>query len=111
MYHEVRIKAKGDLTDSYEAKIMEKINGIPDPLERMKLNGRLSGEAIVEIENKILDTIFISELDLPLYILAMECLTEALKGCMNNMGMFRRLMELRLDTLRRITDISVMSRE
>ena len=111
MYHEVRIKAKGDLTDSYEAKIMEKMNGIPDPLERMKLNGRLSGEAIVEIENKILDTIFISELDLPLYILAMECLTEALKGCMNNMGMFRRPMEHRLDTLRRITDISVMSRE
>ena len=108
MYHEVRIKAKGDLTDSYEAKIMEKMNGIPDPLERMKLNGRLSGEAIVEIENKILDTIFISELDLPLYILAMECLTEALKGCMNNMGMFRRPMEHRLDTLRRITDISVI---
>lgn len=113
MHSTITMKAKGDPTDSYEAKIMEKMNDIaaPDPLERMKLNSRLSGEALVEIENKILDAIFVSELDLPLYILATECLTEALKGCMNNMGMFRRPMEHRLDILRRVTDISVMSRE
>jgi hypothetical protein len=111
MYHEVIIKAKGDLTDSYEAKIMEKTEGISDLRERMKINSRLSGEAIVEIENKILDTIFISDLDLPLYILAMECLTEALKGCMENMGILREPMEHRLDILRRTTNISVMSRE
>ncbi len=107
----VRIKAKGDLTDSYEAKIIEKTKGISDPRERMKLNHRLSGEAIVEIQNKILDAIFISELDLPLYILALECLTEALKCAMNNMGTLREPMEQRLDILRRVTDISVMSRE
>lgn len=111
MHSTITIKAKGNLTDSYEAKIMEKMNGIADPLERMKLNSRLSGEALAEIENKILDAIFVSELDLPFYILALECLTEALKGAMNNMGTLREPMEHRLDILRRITDISVMSRE
>lgn len=107
----ISIKAKGGLTDSYEAGIIDKTKGINDPGERLEQNVRLSGEAIVEIENKILDAIFVSELDLPLYILAVECLTEALKGAMNNMGILRVPMEHRLDTLRRITDISVMSRE
>ena len=111
MYHEVRIKAKGDLTDSYEAGIIDKTKEINDPGERLEQNVRLSGEAIVEIENKILDAIFISELDIPFYILAMECLTAALKGCMENMGILREPMEHRLDVLRRTTDISVMSRE
>lgn len=105
------IKAKGDLTDSYEAGIIDKMKRINDHDERLKQNVRLSGEALAEIENKILDAIFMSELDLPFYILALECLTEALKDAMNNMGMLREPMEHRLDILRRITDISVMSRE
>ena len=111
MQSTIIIKAKGDLTDSYEAGIIDKTKGINDPGERLEQNVRLSGEAIVEIENKILDAIFISELDLPFYILAMECLTEALKGAMNNMGTLREPMEQRLDILRRVTDISVMSRK
>lgn len=107
MQSTIIIKAKGDLTDSYEAGIIDKTKGINDPGERLEQNVRLSGEAIVEIENKILDAIFISELDIPFYILAMECLTEALKCAMNNMGTLREPMEQRLDILRRITDISV----
>ena len=111
MHSTIIIKAKGDLTDSYEAGIIDKTMGINDLDERLKQNVRLSGEALVEIENKILDAIFISEVDIPFYILAMECLTEALKDAMNNMGTLREPMEHRLDILRRITDISVMNRE
>lgn len=107
----VIMKAKGNPQDSYEYKIMEKAERINDRLERIRLIGDLSGEALVELENKILDAIFMSEIDIPLYIVAMECLTEAMKGVMKNEGAFGELMKARLNVLRKTTDISLISRQ
>lgn len=101
------IKAKGNPADSYEAGILDKTMGISDFDERLKQIVRLSGEALVEIENKILDAIYISEFDIPFYILAMECLTAVMNEVMNNDKELGRAMKHRLDMLRKITDISV----
>lgn len=108
MEGQVVIKAKGGFLDSEEYKIMEATEGIDDIKERLKLNVDLSGEAIKRIEEKILDAIFISETDLPLYIVALECLTEAFKEAINGMDDIKEEMGARLEMLRRVTNIVVV---
>lgn len=111
MEGQVVIKAKGGFADSEEFKIMEATKGINDIKERLRLNVDLSGEAIKKIEEKILDAIFISEIDLPLYIVALECLTEALKEAINGMGDIKEIMEARLEMLRRRMNIWTVTTE
>ena len=106
----VKIKPKGKPWDGYEWKAMEEIKGISDLIERRKRDRELSEQALAEIENKILDAIFISEVDIPLYILAMECLGEALKESLNSMGSMGVLMKVRLEDLRRHTDIGLIAK-
>lgn len=110
MDHIITIKSKGQPWDGYEWKTMEEIKGISDLIEKRKRDRELSGQALAEIENKILDAIFNSELDIPLYILAMECLGEALKESLNSMGAMGKLMEARLEDLRSHTDIGVIAK-
>lgn len=108
MVGQVVIKAKGDFEDSEEYKIIKAAEGINDIEERLKLNVELSGDAINRIEEKILDAIFISELDLPLYIVALECLTEAFKEAINGMDDIKEAMGARLEMLRRTTKVMVI---
>jgi hypothetical protein len=110
MDHIITIKAKGQPWDGYEGKIIAELKGIRNPFKKKKRDYELSGRAITEIENKILDAIFISEVDIPLYILAMECLGEALKESLNSMGGMGKLMEARLEDLRSHTDIGVIAK-
>lgn len=111
MEGQVVIKAKGGFADSEEYKIMAATEGIDDIKERLKLNVDLSGDAIKRIEEKILDAIFISDMDLPLYIVALECLTEALKEAINGMGDIKEIMEARLEMLRRRMNIWTVTTE
>lgn len=106
----VKIKPKGMPWDGYEWKTMEEIKGISDLIEKRKRDRELSGQALAEIENKILDAIFNSELDIPLYILAMECLGKALEESLNSMGSMGVLMKVRLEDLRSHTDIGLIAK-
>lgn len=108
MVGQVVIKAKGGFEDSEEYKIIKAEEGINDIEEKLKLYIDLSGVAVKRIEEKILDAIFISEFDLPLYIIALECLTEALKEAINSQGDIKEAMKARLEMLRRITDVTVI---
>ena len=106
---QVVVKPKGGLADSEEYKIIKAEAGINDIKERLKLNVELSGDAIKRIEEKILDAIFISEMDLPLYILALESLTEVFKEAINGTGDIKEAMEARLEMLRRIMNIRIVT--
>lgn len=97
MEGQVVIKPKGGFVDSEEFKILAATRGIDDKTERFKRNVELSGDAIKRIEEKILDAIFISETDLPLYIVALECLTEVFKEAINGTGDIKEAMEARLE--------------
>lgn len=108
MEGQVVIKPKGGILDSEEFKIMLATDEIDDKKERIELNVELSGYAIKRIEEKILDAIFISELDLPLYILALESLTEVFKEAINDTGEIKEAMEARLEMLRRIMNIGIV---
>ncbi len=108
MVGQVVIKPKGGLADSEEYKIIKAESGILDIEKRLKLNVELSGDAIKRIEEKILDAIFISEMDLPLYILALESLTEVFKEAINDTGVIKEAMDARLEMLRRIMNIGIV---
>lgn len=109
MTGQVVVKPKGDYADSEEYKIMKAEDGINDIKERLKLNANLSGDAIKRIQEKILDAIFISEMDLPLYIIALESLTEVFKEAINGVGDIKEAMEARLEMLRRIMNIGIVT--
>lgn len=109
MVGQVVVKPKGGYADSEEYKIIKAEAGINDIEERLKLNVELSGEAIKRIEEKILDAIFISEMDLPLYIIALESLTEVFKEAINGVGDIKEAMEARLEMLRRIMNIGIVT--
>jgi hypothetical protein len=111
MIGQVVIKAKGSILDSEEFKIAMETEGIDDIKERLKANVDLSGNAIKRIEEKILDAIFISELDLPLYIMALECLTEVFKEAINGMGETKEAVNARLEMLRMITNVGIVTTE
>lgn len=108
MEGQVIIKPKGGFADSEEIKIIMAEAGINDIEERLKLNIQLSGDAIQRIEEKILDAIFISEIDLPLYIVALESLTEVFKEAINGTGDIKEAMEARLEMLRRAMNIGIV---
>lgn len=108
MEGQVVIKPKGGFVDSEEFKIMEATKGIDDIKERLRLNADLSRAVLKRIEQKIIDSIFISEMDLPLYIIALECLTEVFKEAINSSDIFKEAMEERLEMLRRLTDVTVI---
>lgn len=102
MEGQVVIKPKGNILDSEQYKIMLAIEGIDDNTERFKRDAQLSGDAIKRIIVKILDAIYISEMDLPFYIMALECLTELFKEAIGDMGDIKEDMEVRLEMLRRV---------
>ena len=108
MEGQVVINPKGSDEDSEELKILAAIRGIDDKTERLQQIVNLSGDAIKRIEEKILDAIFISAMDLPLYIVTMEILTEVFKEAINGMGDHKKGMEARLEMLRRVMDIVVI---
>lgn len=108
MVGQVVIKAKGSFLDSEEFKIMEATEGIDDIKERLQLNVDLSRAVLKRIEQKIIDSIFISEMDLPLYIIALEYLTEVFKEAINSSDIFKEAMEERLEMLRRTTNVMVL---
>lgn len=111
MRGQIVIKAKGSILDSEEFKIAMATEGIDDIKERLKANVDLSGNAIKRIEEKILDAIFISELDLPLYIMALECLAEVFKEAINGMGETKEAVNARLEMLRMITNVGIVTTE
>ena len=47
-------------------------------------------------------------MDLPLYIIALECLTEVFKEAINGTGDIKEAMEARLEMLRRTTMVNVI---
>ena len=108
MVGQVVVKPKGGFSDSEEFKIMEATKGIDDIKERLQLNANLSGAALKRIEQKIIDAIFISEMDLPLYIVALECLTEAFKEAIGGTDGIKEGMKARLEMLRRVMTIVVV---
>lgn len=108
MEGQVVIKPKGSFVDSEEFKNMTATMGIDDITERLQRNVELSGDAIKRIEQKIIDAIYISETDLPLYIIALECLTEAFKEAIGGTDGIKEGMKARLEMLRRVTNIVVV---
>ena len=112
MRGQIVVKSKGSILDSEEFKIAMATEGIDDIKERLKANVKLSGDAIKRIEEKILDAIYISEIDLPYYIMALECLTEVLKEAINGMGdETKKAMNAKLEVLRSLTDIGIVTTE
>lgn len=108
MEGQIVIKPKGGFADSEEFKIMAATMGIDDRTERLKRNVYLSGDAIKRIEEKIIDAIFITEMDLPLYIIALECLTEAFKEAIGGTDGIKEGTKARLEMLRRTTNVMVL---
>ena len=103
------LKPKGDFFDGYTAKIVEECDEIQDDKERVKKRVELWGSALEEIEQKIIDEIFISEIDLPLYVISLEILAKVFEERIEALpSPIREGQKIELNQLRKVNTIHII---
>lgn len=106
---EIIMESKGYPEDGYEHKIIEVLE--KEGVEKKAADElvRMTEEALVEIEQKILDAIFVTELDSPLYIVAMEALIAAFNDGLERFGDMGEMMKKRTEQIRKLIDLKIIT--